>query len=85
MERGGFILKPSEIRKKEGKTMSENGTPREECLYCHGIINFSGPCPGCREILTPEETRVLEFEQPAPVLEALGNFYLEFSLHHPHV
>ena len=65
--------------------MSDQGTPKEECLYCHGINNFSGPCPGCGKALAPDDPRFAEVKRAEPLLPAAGNWYQEFSWHHPHV
>jgi hypothetical protein len=58
-------------------------TPKEECLYCHGITSFSGPCPGCGEILFSGETRVVVVKRAGPL--PLAHFYLEVPSSHPHV
>ncbi len=65
--------------------MSDQGTPKEECLYCHGVNNFSGPCPGCGRTPSPEDSRIAEVKRAEPLAPAMGNFYQEFSSHHPHV
>jgi hypothetical protein len=65
--------------------MSDQGTPKEECLYCHGITNFSGLCPGCGATLSPEETRLVEVKRMESLPLAQGSFYLEASSSHPHV
>jgi hypothetical protein len=54
-------------------------------LYCHGITNFAGPCPGCSEALSPGETKLVKVKRADPLLLAQGNYYLEFSSSHPHV
>jgi hypothetical protein len=58
---------------------------KEECLYCHGITNFAGTCPGCHETLPPEVTRLVEVKRVVPSPLAPGNYFLEFSASHPHV
>ena len=65
--------------------MSDKGTPKEECLYCHGITNFAGPCPGCGEPISPGETKFVKVKREIPLHLAQRNYYLEFSSSHPHV
>jgi hypothetical protein len=65
--------------------MSEQSGPKEECLYCHGTVNFPGPCPACSEPLTPKQNRFVEIMPGKPAPVAQGNLYFEFSSNHPHV
>ena len=65
--------------------MSDQGTPKEECLYCHGINKFFGSCPMCGETLPPGEPKVVEFKRMDQLPFTQGNYYLEFSPSHPHV
>ncbi len=54
--------------------MSEQGTPKEECLYCHGINNFSDPCPGCGKILPFQDTKFVKVKSADPLPLAIVNF-----------
>ncbi len=40
---------------------------REECLYCHGNMNLTGPCPGCGDPRVAEESAGKPYRfSPAP-------------------
>ncbi len=65
--------------------MSDQVTPKEECLYCHGLADFFGPGPGCGETHAPETARPDEVRRADPLSFAQGNLYFEFSSSHPHV
>ncbi len=65
--------------------MSDQRTPKEECLYCHGTTKFPDRCPGCSEVLELDETMAGEERRLNSLPRAEGNFFFEFSSRHPHI